>query len=61
MDRIFIVSSCNDIVKIPKISKKRAKKSQKEPKYVKKVRFLNSNNATKRVNTFIFSYHKINI
>ena len=61
MDRIFIVSSCNDIVKIPKISKKRAKKSQKEPKYAKKVRFLNSNNATKRVNTFIFSYHKINI
>jgi len=36
MDRIFIVSSCNDIVKIPKISKKRAKKSQKEPKYAKK-------------------------
>lgn len=35
MDRIFIVSSCNDIVKIPKKSKKRAKKSQKEPKYQK--------------------------
>ena len=32
MDRIFIVSSCNDIVKIPKISKKRAKKSQKKTK-----------------------------
>ena len=47
MDRILIVSSCNNIVKIPKISKKRAKKSQKEPKYAKKVRFFNSNNATK--------------
>ena len=54
MDRILIVSSCNDIVKIPKKSKKRAKKSQKEPKRAKisknmqkKVRFLNSNNATK--------------
>ena len=33
MDRIFIVSSCNDIVKIPKISRK---KSQKEPKRAKK-------------------------
>ena len=36
MDRIFIVSSYNDIVKIPKKSKKRAKKSQKEPKRAKK-------------------------
>ena len=35
MDRILIVSSCNDIVKIPKKSKKRAKKSQKEPKRAK--------------------------
>ena len=36
MDRIFIVSSCNDIVKIPKISKKRAEKEPKRAKICKK-------------------------
>ena len=36
MDKIVVVSGCNDIVKIPKKSKKRAKKSKKEQKRAKK-------------------------
>ena len=36
MDKIVVVSGCNDIVKIPKKSKKRAKKSQKIEKICKK-------------------------
>ena len=43
MDKIVVVSGCNDIVKIPKKSKKRAKKSKKEQKRAKK-----SENITKR-------------
>jgi hypothetical protein len=32
MDKIVVVSGCNDIVKIPKKSKKKSKKEQKRAK-----------------------------
>ena len=38
MDKIVIVSGCNDIVKIPKKSKKRPKKTKKDRKYHKKIK-----------------------
>ncbi len=38
MDKIVIVSGCNDIVKIPKKSKKRPKKTEKDRKYHKMIK-----------------------
>ena len=37
MDKIVIVSGYNNIIKIPKKSKKRPKKNEKDRKYHKKV------------------------
>ena len=37
MDKIVIISGYNNIVKIPKKSKKRPKKNEKDRKYHKKV------------------------
>ena len=61
MDKIVVVSGCNDIVKIPKKSKKKSKKEQKRAKKSEnitkrciKVGFLNYSNLNKELILLFF-------
>ena len=61
MDKIVIVSGYNNIIKIPKKSKKRPKKNEKDRKRpkisqkgVKKVSFLNYGNLNKELILLFF-------